>query len=491
MTVALSDAPALAAEPDAGDAIPRTAPVTLLIVGFGLLITAMILAGRSGLVRLAYPLGAVAIGAWLYRRGPGGYIEFSWWLWHVSPGIRRIVDYRLGAYDPQNPMSLTPFLVSGLALFGVLQRLPELRRTRMVPWAVAAVAVLYGYFVGFLRVGPMAATHALITWMVPLIFGLYCALSWRRYPEAEAGMRRAFMWGSLVLAVYGIFQFLFPPEWDRFWMVSSGMYSVGRAFPYEVRVFSLVNAPLPFATILVAGLFLQLAGHGLGRAGSLALGSIALLLSLVRSVWLAGVIGLLVYLAALPRKSVKPMLVAAMLTIVSMAVVPFVVPERIAGPSIRIVQDRLLTFTDLSHDISYKDRASFLGSITDVVLNEPLGHGLGSTGVSSTLGGGSVASIRDFDNGIFAVLYSLGWVAGVAFLIAVISIVVLSLPRREALYDSTAKAARAVAFASLILAFGANVFEGVSAAVLWSFAGLVVAAHRWTGSIHDHEEAGA
>jgi len=491
VTLAVSDAPGITRELDTAEAQPRPASATLLIVGFALVIATLILAGRSGLVRLAYPLGAVAIGAWLYRRGPGGYIEFSWWLWHVSPGIRRIVDYRLGAYDPQNPMSLTPFLVSGLAIFGVLQHLPELRRTRMVPWAVAAVAVLYGYFVGFLRVGPMAATHSLITWMVPLMFGLYVALSWRQYPQAEAAVRRAFLWGSVVLALYGIFQFLFPPEWDRFWMVSSGMYSVGRAFPYEVRVFSLVNAPLPFATIMVAGLFLQLAGRGFGRAGSLALGSIALLLSLVRSVWVAGVVGLVVYLAALPRKLVRPMIVAAMLAMITMGVLPFVVPERFAGPSIRIVQDRLLTFTDLSHDVSYKDRASFLGNITDVVINEPLGRGLGSTGVSSSLGGGSGEGIRDFDNGILAVLYSLGWVGGAAFLIAATGIVMSSLPRREALYDTTAKAARAVAITSLILAFGANVFEGVSAAVLWSFAGLVVASQRWAGSTHDPEEVSA
>jgi hypothetical protein len=55
-------------------------------------------------------------------------------------------------------------------------------------------------------------------------------------------------------------------------------------------------------------------------------------------------------------------------------------------------------------------------------------------------------------------------------------------------WDSTVKAGRAVVVASLMLAFGANIFEGVSAAVFWSFAGLVVSAHLWTGSSHDHLE---
>jgi hypothetical protein len=487
-TAAVSQTPEFAEE-FAAVAPTRRIAARWFIFGFALFIALLILAGRANLARVLYPAGAVVLGVLMYWRGPGDYIEFAWWFWHVTPGIRRVVDYRLGAYDPTNPMSLTPFLVSGIALFGVMRRLPELKRKQFIPWAVAGLAILYGYFVGFLRVGPLAATHALITWLVPLGFGLYCGLSWRRYPEAEEGMRRAFYWGSLVLAVYGVFQFLFPPEWDRFWMVSSGMYSVGRAFPYEVRVFSLVNAPLPFATILVAGLFIALAGKGFLRVISLSLGAVALLLSLVRSVWLAGAVGFIVYIMALPRRLVRPMVIATVITVAAVGMIPFVVPESIAGPSIRIVQDRLLTFTDLKHDVSYKDRASFLDNISGSVLDEPLGHGIGSTGVSSTLGGAAGGdTIRDFDNGIFAVLYSLGWFAGSAFLVAVTAIVIMSLPRRERIWDTTVKAGRAVAVTSLILAFGANVFEGVSAAVLWSFAGLVVAAHLWTGSSDDHLE---
>ena len=488
MTLAVPTA-VMGAEPASREAEGRVTPAWPVVAAFVLAIALLLLAGRPGIVRFVYPAGALAIGTWLYRRGPGGYIQFAWWLWHVSPGIRRIVDYQLGAWDPQNPMSLTPFLVSGLALGGVLRRLPELRRLRFLPWGVAAVALLYGYFVGLLRVGPMPATHALITWLVPLGFGLYCAVSWRRYPDVAGAMRRAFLWGSLVLAVYGIAQFVDPPAWDRTWMVSSGMYSVGRAFPYEVRVFSLVNAPLPFATILLAGLFIALSGRGVWRVASLTLGSIALLLSLVRSVWLAGFVGLLVYLAALPSRAARPLVAAGLLTLGAIGLVPLAAPDEIAGPTVGIVRDRLLTFTDLSHDVSFKDRTSFLGDIAGVVIEEPLGHGLGSTGVSSTLGGPG-DGIRDFDNGIFAVLYSLGWVAGAAFLGAALSIILLALPRREKLEDVTAKAARAVAVTSLLLAVGANVFDGVSAAVLWGFAGLVVAAHQWQdGGCRQAEEA--
>jgi MFS superfamily sulfate permease-like transporter len=42
-----------------------------------------------------------------------------------------------------------------------------------------------------------------------------------------------------------------------------------------------------------------------------------------------------------------------------------------------------------------------------------------------------------------------------------------------------AKSARAVAVTSLVLTLGSNVFEGVSAAILWAALGLVVASHQW------------
>lgn len=460
--------------------LARRAPIPawVVVIAFGMVVALAIMGGKANLVRLGYPVGALAVGAWLYWRGPAPYIEFAWWLWHVSPGVRRIVDYQTGGYDPQNPMSLTPFLVSGLAAIGVLHRLPELKRQQFIPWAVAVVCILYGFLVGVLKVGVMPATHSLITWLVPLLFGLFCAVEWRRYSDIQPAIRRAFLWGSAVLAVYGIAQFIDPQPWDRIWMTSSGMYSVGRAFPYEVRVFSLVNAPLPFATILVAGLFIGLSGKGLLRVASLVVGTLALLLSLVRSAWLAGAIGLVIYVAALPLRSTRRLIASALATLAMVCTVPLWAPADLTGPTVRIVTERLLTFSHLKQDVSYKDRASFLDQVGEVVMDEPLGHGLGSTGMSSTLSAAG-DGIRDFDNGIFAVLYSLGWIGGVALLVAALVIVGFSFRRREPGGDSIAKAARAVAALSLLLALGANVFEGVSAAVFWGFAGVITAAHQW------------
>jgi hypothetical protein len=475
---AITTAPAIGADDLALVDAPRPRPAWPIVTAFALLVVALLAMGQAGLVRYLFPVGAFAVAALLFRLGPAPYLEFAWWLWHISPGVRRYVDYQLGGWDQQSIMSLTPFLVSSIAIFGVLRRIPELKRRIFIPWVVAIACVLYGSFLGVLRVGLMPATHATIAWFVPLMFGLYTALEWRRYPDLQAAMRRAFLYGSIVLAIYGCYQFVNPPMWDRVWMVSSGMYSVGRAFPFEVRVFSLVNAPLPFATILVAGLFMALSGRGLSRVFSLSIGAIALLLSLVRSVWLAGIVGFLVYLMSVPVRAARRFVFAGVCSMLIMALVPFVVPRDISEPTLKILEKRFLTFTEIDQDVSYKDRASFLDNISGVVLNEPQGYGLGSTGVSSTLAGAG-DGIRDFDNGIFAVLYSLGWFGGVGLLATTIAILLTVLPRRESIDDTMAKSARAIAVTSLVLTLGSNTFEGVSGAILWASLGLVVASHQW------------
>lgn len=457
-------------------------PTWSVPAGFGALVALLFLSGQAGLLRLGFPAGALLVGAWLILRSPAAYIGFAWWIWLLTPGLRRIVDYQTGGWDPANPMSLTPFLVSSLAVLGVLRRLPELRRKRLTPWVLALGCVIYGYFTGVLRVGPMPATHALLSWLMPLGFGLFCAVEWRRYPEIQAAVRRVFVWGCLALAVYGLWQFVNPPIWDQVWMTGSGMYSLGRAFPYELRVFSLINAPLAFATVLVAGLFIALSVRPPWRYVLLATETAALLLTLVRSAWLAGFVGLLVYLAFVPLRSSRRIITAGLLTVAVLVGIVLTIPAEIGGPTVETVRDRLLTFTDIRSDVSFRDRASFLENISAVVAQNPLGHGLGSTGVSSQLGGAG-DGIRDFDNGIFAALYALGWFGGVGMLLAAVGVVGFCLQRREASGDLMAKTARAVAVASLLLLAGSNIFEGISAVLFWGFAGLVAASHLW----HDAE----
>jgi hypothetical protein len=157
---------------------------------------------------------------------------------------------------------------------------------------------------------------------------------------------------------------------------------------------------------------------------------------------------------------------------------PWLAPQSIRKPTIEILDRRLSTFTDLSRDVSFQDRASFLDQIAEVVADNPWGHGLGATGVSSQLMAGG-SGIRDFDNGVFAVLYSLGWVAGSGLLLAALAVVLQLFRRTAGRPDPLVGAGRAIGAAVLAMSLGSNVFEGATAAVFWCFAGLTIASLRF------------
>ena len=144
-------------------ALARPRPVWPVIVGFALLTMLLLAAGKASFVRVFFPGASVIVALWCYRVGPAPYVEFCWWIWQIGPGLRRYVDYQMGGWDQQSPMSLTPFLVSAVAIFGVLRRLPEMKRRRMFPWAIAVITLIYGAFVGILRVGVEPAVHSVIT----------------------------------------------------------------------------------------------------------------------------------------------------------------------------------------------------------------------------------------------------------------------------------------------------------------------------------------
>src|SRR4030081_1469123 len=58
---------------------------------------------------------------------------------------------------------------------------------------------------------------------------------------------------TTILSVYGIIQYVFLPPWDAFWLQNvsaQGSLSFGKPFPFQVRVFSMLNSPGPFGSFM-------------------------------------------------------------------------------------------------------------------------------------------------------------------------------------------------------------------------------------------------
>ena len=51
----------------------------------------------------------------------------------------------------------------------------------------------------------------------------------RDYPEYRDVLLSTFMWGMLVMGLYGVVQYFVMPQWDVLWMIGSDMERTGRA----------------------------------------------------------------------------------------------------------------------------------------------------------------------------------------------------------------------------------------------------------------------
>ena len=232
---------------------------------------ALALAGAGGrALSVTFPAGCLIVALFTYVRSPPTYLAFTWWTWLLTPLIRRLFDLRYG-YHAASPLLLGPLLATSVALLSVLLRRRMLRSTAYLPFFIAATALAYAFVVGAIRQSPYAALYDLLTWLAPLMFGLHLALEWRQFPRLRATVSSCVLWGLVFASSYAIWQFVDPPLWDRVWVVSAKMYSVGSPQPFVIRVFSTLNAPGPFSIMLVFALLLGMVAPQRWRALTLAL----------------------------------------------------------------------------------------------------------------------------------------------------------------------------------------------------------------------------
>jgi hypothetical protein len=442
-----------------------------------------------GSLQLLYPLGTLAVGALLYLRYPVLYLGFVWWIWFLTPAVRRLVDYQQG-WDPENPVMLAPLLVTGLSALTLLRRLRELRRRRFLPFGLILLGVSYGYGVGVFAAGPFAATYDLIKWSAPVVFAFHLVVQWQNYPAYRRVVNRTFVLGVLIMGLYGLLQYFALPPWDRHWLLNAPMTSTsslnyispgdsnGSAGPFWIRVFSTLNSQAPFAVVMMAGLLLLFSGGGLLRWPAVGVGYASFLLSMVRSAWGGWMVGLLFILARGKGFRLSLLAILAVL-LLSGGVLLFVEPA--AGP----LRETLKTFVNLQHDYSLRVRFKFLVEIYPQALFDPVGNGLGSTGAATKLNNpeGELGRLGDFDTGFLNVPFVLGWFGSLPYVAGLVWLLFYALRQQETQFDPFAVACQGIVLAVLCQLIFANTLVGVQGMVFWFFTGLSLAARAY----HSHE----
>ncbi|MDX5934677.1 O-antigen ligase family protein [Acidithiobacillus thiooxidans] len=424
------------------------------------------LAHLSSLTNYLFPLFAFVLGIVLYRGYPGLYVGHMWWLWFITPEIRRLVDYQIG-FQPISPVMLTPYLVTGLTFFSILLYFPTLLNKRVFPITLAMAGIIYGYFVGIINAGLLPATFGLLNWLLPVFFGIYVIIFAKKYESFKRSTYRTFVWGTMIMGLYGLFQYINPPPWDKYWMLASKMLSIGLPLPYHVRVFSTMNSPGPFAMELMGTLLMLSVGASFWRIPAAIFGYISFLLTLVRTAWGGWAVGLIYLIYRFkPQHTIRYIFAGILILLMALPILS-------VGPLAKNIDKRVQSIQNVQQNASYKARVSFYEDFLTKSLEDPIGSGIGNVGVAARLS--SSGHVVDFDSGIMEIPYVLGWPGAVLFVFGTIWTLMNVVLNKLANKDSFIAVYGAIALSVFVGIPFFNSLIGTSGMLFWGFCGMAIA----------------
>ncbi|MEM8828051.1 MAG: O-antigen ligase domain-containing protein [Cyanobacteria bacterium P01_G01_bin.19] len=416
-------------------------------------------------ITILFPLASLLVGFFLYNSYPILYLGFTWWLWFLTPFVRRLADIG-GVYTEPSPILLAPFLVTAICSITLYEQIPKLNRLGKLgtPFILALIGLFYSLMVGTLTRTPSKLVIASLDWFTPVIFGFHIYTNWRSYPEYKRNFERVFLYGVLVVGIYGVIQYLLLPQWEVNWLRNAPIDSIcdGGFEALKCRVYSTLNSPEPFAGFMAAGLLMLLCSTNKLSIPAQVAGYLSFLLAMVRTSWLGWAVGFFFLIFSLKEKF-QIRLIAVFL-IISLCIFPMTQINRFSG-----ITERFSTFTSLESDGSASARQDTYEEVLGDALTNWLGDGLGG---------------RQYDSTLLALLMNLGWV-GTAFYMGGILLLISNLFYQSASgNDAFATATRGVVMTIVARLPLNSPLAGVQGVIFWAFLGIGVAAHRY----HQHQK---
>ncbi len=451
--------------------------VLCLIINFGVLA----LCAKMGALRLPDLVVTIPtlLGAFtLAMRDSKRLGTYVICVWVLSRFVRRLIDWQMGGFESLTVLSLLPMMTSLMLIIPTIPRLHRLPNRVAQSLLLLIAPTMVGAIIGVVSYGSAAIVDT-GGWLLPLLFVPYFAVKPTSLADRLATLHDVVALAAVV-AAYGWFQFVFLPPWDAMWLRESGMTSsMGQAETMSVRVWGTLSSTGPAAAFWAAALGLLLCGvrpaPARGVVHCLLIGS-ALLLSRVRVCWLSPLVGLITYGVLRGKRGVGEAMGIGVLIAVVVGVATML-------PGGDLVSERLQSFCNLDQDNSLRARLRIASDLMESIAEHPFGQGIGYTSANKLSGGGG--KVTGLDNGIGAVIYSLGlpgamlWFVGVASLVAAL---------RAKVKQSTG-ACRRIAVASLVqlsMSFAslASAFflAGEMGIVTWLTAGLALAPTPETGA---------
>ncbi|MBO9534608.1 MAG: O-antigen ligase family protein [Solirubrobacteraceae bacterium] len=338
---------------------------------------------------------------------PGFAMLFAQWpvigtvslftLWTFAPFLRRVLDVVDPTAAGPDVLSLTPFMATAsVALLALSRYRPPRAVNVFVGVVIAGFAV--GIPLGFSA--PFALLFGLFAY-VSAILGIYIGYANGR--DRRFTLEQMLLPMVLIASIYGIWQGILPrlPVWDQTWLLKSNFGSVGTKELGTFRVFSVLNSPYTYASLVAIYLAMLFVSRrvSLLRILTVVVAIAGIFLTQSRGAWVA-VAGGLVLMTFFTGGRALPRLGAVLLMLGGMY---FALGSSQAGQ--QVVQ-RASSITAGTNDKSGSDRKEAIITLGPQALTKPLGAGIGSVGAASDLNPSPPVAL--VDNGYLIMLYMLG-----------------------------------------------------------------------------------
>ena len=451
------------------DIILRPTPAWKAILGLIIFYSLCFLAGLGQVLILLFPLSSLIVGLYLYFKNPPLYVGFNLWLLFLTALIRRLIDYQSGYLTP-GPWTFTSLLVTFISVITLVRELPRFFKSKSyqrsyLPYFLCFASLFYGLFNGLIQ-NPIDATIVdFLGRLSPLCFGFHLYTDWQNYPQYRQVIKKSFLWGVLVMGIYGICQFFIAPPWDVFWMVQAETVSFGVPEPFGIRTMSTLSSPQAFAAIMLSGLLLLLnEKKTLVYYPATIAGYLTFMLSQARAGWLGFVVGIFVFVSSLKTDKQIRIIASILFLLVIMSQLIYIEPFS------SVILERFSSLSDGQSDGSLSYRTNVFQSLINSALVEVVGKGLGAD-YSLFLGR---------DGSILQTLFVFGWIGSIFFVGGLLLLLLrLLFQSRVSRGDSFANATLAITLGTFAqLAFNL-IFLSSIGIIFWGFMGITLASQRY------------
>jgi putative inorganic carbon (hco3(-)) transporter len=402
-------------------------------------------------------------GLLLALRGSTYIVDYTILVFVFNRGIRRLVDYANGAFNPFSLISITPIIMLGLLFMGFIWNFNVLGTRPKQIFLLLLAAIGYGMCVGIAKNGAACIFQG-SEYLATIGMMGYAAVSPADDKTADRWLKTA-GFAALLAALYGWYQYYVIPDWDAFWVREVGFVGyLGKLESTQMSVFST------FAERGVCAAFLGLTAIpmlvskrwkiGFGLPEALIVVS-CIFLTLARSGIIAALLGVVLFPVLNKGKNSGRILIIAALAVA----IFFATSSKIPGAD-RIV-DRFASLLHLQEDDSFQGRIN--NSMTwPLIFNNPVGYGIGSSGMADRISGTNFGISSD--NGWMQLATALGIPGSLLFLGALAVLwSYLSQLNRLGIQDDYLSLARTFFVVCLVFMWVSNLF--IDFGVMWLVVG--------------------